>query len=182
MNINKLVDFLGLTEEKEGMEDIESNVEKFFFGKKGINEEGEKIHNVGGLWDRFPGKFKDTPDNKTLMNISKTDLDALTHYFGNVLSQQKYGTPLTFIGGLFNEARGLRRGNKVKGTLVDLINNMSGISPDILGNQEKYTNILSSLIQDPNFKVSDEDMVGLLQHGLGWTVDPPEREKYGQKK
>ena len=151
----------------EGIENLSGDVEDFWFKD---------------FYDRFPGKFKDSPDAKTLMNVSKTDLDALTHYYGQSLSQQEYGTMPTLLAGLFNEARGTWRGNKVKGTIFDLINNISGLSPDISGEQEKYTNILSSLIEDPNFKVSDEDMVGLLQHGLGWTFDPPERETYGQKK
>ena len=82
------------------------------------------------------------------------------------------------MGGLYNELRGMHRGNRLEGTVVDLINNLSGLSPDVSGEQEKYTEILSSLIADPNFKASDEDITGLLQHGLKWTVDPPMREVY----
>ena len=165
--IRQLSNLIMAKDKTEGIENLAGGVEDFWFKD---------------FYDRFPGKFKDSPDAKTLMNVSEIDLDALTHYYGQALSQQKYGTMPTLLAGLFNEARGTYRGNKVGGTVVDLINNISGLSPDISGEQEKYTNILSSLIEDPNFKVSDEDMVGLLQHGLGWTVDPPEREKYGQKK
>ena len=166
----------------EGIENLAENVQDYFLGKTKINEAGDMTYNVGGLWDKFPGKFKDAPGNKTLMNISETDLDAVTHYYGQGLSQKEHGTMPTLLAGLFNEARGTYRGNKVGGTIIDLINNMSGLSPDSSGEQEKYINILSSLIKDPNFKVSDEDMVGLLQHGLGRTLDPPEREMYGNKK
>ena len=84
----------------------------------------------------------------------------------------------TFLAGLFNEIRGTYRGNKVKGTVVDLINNMSALSPDLTGEQEKYVNIIISLINDPNYKPSNKQLEGLIDHALKWTTDPPDREVY----
>jgi len=133
--------------------------------------------NLSEFEKRFP-QFVDAPDRKTLMNLTETDLDALIHYYGQALSQKKYGSVNTILAGLMNEIRGTYRRNKLGGTIVDLINNMSAVSPDFSGEQADNLLILEKLMGDENYTPSNEEMTGFLQHGLDWTVDPPKREKY----
>jgi len=159
-------------ENVEGIENLAGDMADLFFGFEEFNQATGKVekHNVGGFWDRFPQY------NKT--NLPETDLDALEHYYGQALSQHKYGTISTFLAGLFNEIRGTYRGNRIEGTFVDLINNISALSPDFTGEQEKYLNIIDSLIANPKYEPSNEQLQGLIDHALKWTVDPPGREVY----
>ena len=159
------VDYFYGDDTASGIEDLASNVEDFWFDD---------------FYKRFP-QFEDAPNRKTLMNVSETDLDALTHFYGNVLSQEQYGTPLTLLAGLFNEARGLYRGNRWGGTKVDLINNFAALQ-DSNNKKSEYGNILSQLIQDETYKPSNEEMLAMINYALEQTEDPPEREMYGQKK
>ena len=88
---------------------------------------------------------------------------------------------MTLLAGLFNEARGLYRGNRWGGTKVDLINNFAALQ-DSNNKKSEYGNILSQLIQDETYKPSNEEMLAMINYALEQTEDPPEREMYGQKK
>tara|TARA_R100000808_G_scaffold9185_1_gene25378 strand:- start:36 stop:572 length:537 start_codon:yes stop_codon:yes gene_type:complete len=162
-------------EDVEGIENLADDLGNLFFGKAIPNPKtGVLEHNVGGFWDRFP-QYNET-------NLPETDLDALEHYYGQALAQHRYGTMPALLAGLFNEVRGTYRGNRVEGTIVDLINNFSALSPDFTGEQEKYVNIVDSLISNPNYTPTNNQLQNLINHALEWTVDPPEREMYGRKK
>ena len=137
------VDYFYGDDTASGIEDLASNVEDFWFDD---------------FYKRFP-QFEDAPNRKTLMNVSETDLDALTHFYGNVLSQEQYGTPLTLLAGLFNEARGLYRGNRWGGTKVDLINNFAALQ-DSNNKKSEYGNILSQG-RDIATQELDDELVGL---------------------
>ena len=117
---------------------------------------------------RFPG-----------IELTDTDKDALTHFYGQTLSQQQEGTFPTILAGLFNELRGARRGYTAKSIMADLINNMSAVLPDFgEQQQEKYGNILSNLIQNSDAKVSNELLQEIVDYGLNYTVDPPAKQRY----
>ena len=86
------------------------------------------------------------------------------------------------MAGLFNELRGLRRGYTAESVMADLVNNMSAVLPDFGEKQQQsYGDVLLKLIADPNLKVSDEELQQIIDYGLKWTMDPPERQKYQPK-
>ena len=158
------------------IEKLAQNVEGYFF-----NDFGKLISKrQGGIKHVLADKYGlDTLGVNT--SPSNTDLDALTHYYGQALSQKKYGTMPTLVAGLFHELRGLKRGYGYKSGIIDILNNLSSLSPDITGEQEKYKTILDSLMNSSNTKVSDEDLIGLINHGLKWTANPPERLHSGNR-
>tara|TARA_Y100001963_G_scaffold24144_1_gene32405 strand:- start:3113 stop:3595 length:483 start_codon:yes stop_codon:yes gene_type:complete len=140
----------------DNIENLASDVEKFF---------------LTNFDDRFPG-----------IDLTDTDKDALTHFYGQTISQQEEGTVPTILAGLFNELRGLSRGYTTKSVIADLINNMSAVLPDVgQQQQEKYGNILSGLIQNPESTIPNQELQQLIDYGLQWTVDPPEKQKYQPK-
>ena len=130
------------------------------------------IHKWGSKKKTFDERFPE-------IQLTDTDKDALTHFYGQTLSQQQEGTVPTILAGLFNELRGLKRGYTSESVMADLINNMSAVLPD-LGEQqqENYGNILTGLIQNPNSTVPNELLQKIVDYGLNYTVDPPERQKY----
>ena len=112
------------------IEKLATDVEKFF---------------LNNFDERFPE-----------IQLTDTDKDALTHFYGQTLSQQQEGS-----------------------VMADLINNMSAVLPDFgVKQQKKYGNIISGLIQDPESKVSNKLLQEIVDYGLDYTVDPPARQKY----
>jgi hypothetical protein len=135
------------------IEKLASDVEKFF---------------LNNFDERFPE-----------IQLTETDKDALTHFYGQTLSQQQEGTFPTILAGLFNELRGLKRGYTSKSVMADLINNMSAVLPDFgVKQQKKYGDIISGLIQNPESTVSNKLLQEIVDYGLDYTVDPPARQKY----
>ena len=140
----------------------------------------DKIDNIEKLATDVEKFFlKDFSTRFPDVKLTDTDKDALTHFYGQTLSQQQEGTFPTILAGLFNELRGARRGYTAKSIMADLIINMSAVLTDF-GEllQEKYGNVLSNLIQNPDAKVSNELLQEIVDYGLDYTVDPPAKQTY----
>jgi len=167
----KIASHLFSREDVDGIENLAKAFTRLFYGHAEKDPQtGKLVHNIDGFYDRFPQYNKS--------NLPETDLDALEHYYGQALSQKKYGTMPTFLAGLFNEVRGTWRGNRAEGTIVDLINNASALAPDFTGEQNKHLSVIDSLLSDPKYKPTNEQLQDLIDHGLKWTADPPKRELY----
>ena len=130
-------------------------------------------HNVEDFWlNQFSKRFPN-------IDISRTDKDALTHFWGQTLSQQQEGTTPTVLAGLFNELRGVTRGYTPKSIIADLINNISAVLPDLGEKQQAdYGSLLSQLVQNPDATMSEDQMQKIIDYGLFWTVNPPETQRY----
>lgn len=154
--LKELASYVFDKEKIDNIEKLATDVEKFFLSD-------------------FDARFPNT-------NLTDTDKDALTHFWGQTLSQKEEGTVPTILAGLFNELRGLRRGYTAESVMADLVNNMSAVLPDFGEKQQQsYGDVLLKLIADPNLKVSDEELQQIIDYGLKWTMDPPERQKYQPK-
>ena len=115
---------------------------------------------------------------KEFPNLSRSERDALRHYYGQGLAQRRFWTPITYLAGLYNEARGIKKGHRPQSILSDLINNMSALSPDITGKQGKHLDFFEELLYE-NPTYTQPEMQDFIKHGLSWTINPP-HEYYGK--
>ena len=105
--------------------------------------------------------------------IGDCELDALTHFYGNLLYKDKYGVIITGLAGLVNELYGsIILGNTWKSQKIDFQNNYSGL----INYGPKQLEALKILLKGDI--ISDSTFKDFLAYGLQNTNTPPRTERF----
>jgi len=117
--------------------------------------------------------YIDKLGEKKYFTVDKKELDALTHFYGNILFQENYGTALTLLAGLANELYGsIILGNKWNSQKIDLKNNYYGLT----SYNSFQLNVLNQLLEGK--KVDEDILHQFLIYGLKHSEIPPLTEQH----
>ena len=117
--------------------------------------------------------YIDNSNKKISYIIGDCELDALTHFYANLLYKEKYGFFITACAGLVNELYGsIILGNKWKSQKVDLKNNYSGLTNP----NNNQLQILKILLNGQS--VNDSTLKEFLVYGLKNVEIPPKTERH----
>ena len=141
----------------------------------------------GGNPESRTGFKRELPYEIDGVPLTSSDTDALQHFFGSAITQDKYGTVSSLLGGLVHEVEGVFDRHTAKSIGADLINNLSGLwagssapkfdTDELLRLLKK--NLLSSYNQGEPLTIDEKSILdGMLQYGLDWTMDPPKDAFY----
>ena len=104
--------------------------------------------------------------------IGDCELDALTHFYANLLYKEKYGIIITGFAGLINELYGsIVLGNKWKSQKIDFQNNYSGL----INSNKRQLKILKMLLNKE--EINDSTLKEFLVYGLKHTKIPPKTQR-----